>query len=365
MKKGFKFIAILCTVIIAILSLCACSGTPAGINNIEVIEQYGPILDRGSHTVVIVAPQNVENPTKFKSDISKSDITLGKYLEGKTVDAVEYVDETTVKVTISGNANGTTKEWEDGVISVDKRACTNGEIAYTFVKVYNADLYAEMNLQTEDVLTPVFDRGTQTLTVVASPSAEKPTKFKSDISVFDIVLGEILEAKTVTKVEYVNDATIKVTMTGDTADYEEEWELGTLTVKARACTLGKDSYAYVKVYNTYISVALGDSKAGEEGNAYSEYSTIFTLNNGTFSSQFSATEDITLVPYAYFDDPEPLVNGKFTARMVDGNKLVIRINFVDTTISRYPKVRIEAGLIEGSEAFEIEIGLDGYDIIIL
>lgn len=225
--------------------------------------------------------------------------------------------------------------------------------------------YPEMNLEVDDSLSRLYDRGTQTVTVTASQVAEKPTKFKSDISVSDIVLGEFLEGKTVTAVEYVDEVTVKVTMSGNTVDFEEDWDVGVLTVKARACTLGIDCYTYVEVYNTCMSVAPGDSNAGEEGNAYSEYYTIFTLNNGAFSTEFNPTEDVTLVPYANFDAPSPSVNGKFVARMIDGNKLIIRINFVNTSISRYPKVRIGAGLIEGSQGFEIEIGLNKYDIILL
>lgn len=234
-----------------------------------------------------------------------------------------------------------------------------------FCVACTGSLEPEMNLQADDDLTPVYDMGTQTLTVVASKSAQVPTKFKSDISVQDIVLSDYFEGKTVTKVEFVNDTTIKVTMTGNTDDFEGEWEVGMLTVKARACTINRDCYTYVKVYNTFLSVKIGDTKAGESGNKYSVYYTIFTINSGRFSSEFDPSTDVTLVPYAYEDDPLPLFNGEFVTRLIDGNRLIIRINSVDTLISRYPKVRIGAGLIEGSEAFEIEIGLDSYDIIYL
>ena len=222
----------------------------------------------------------------------------------------------------------------------------------------------EMNLQADDELV-VFDRGTQTVTIVASQEAEKPTKFKSTITKSDIVLGDYLSTKSVDKVEYVDETTIKVTLTGDVVDFEDTWDVGMLTVKASATTIGLDCYTYVKVYNTFMSVKLGDSEAGDPGNAYSEYYTIFTLNNGTFSKNFDIRTEITLVPYANFDAPSPSVNGKIKSVMKDGDRLIIRIDFVDTSISRYPKVRIGAGLVEGSEAFEIEIGLGNYEPIIL
>lgn len=227
----------------------------------------------------------------------------------------------------------------------------------------SGEVYPEMNLQAEDELV-VFDRGEQTLTVVASEFAERPTKFKSDISVSDIVIKEYLEGKTVSSVEYVDEVTIKVTMSGDTADFDGEWEVGLLVVSARACSIGVECYTYVRVYNTYISVGVGDYREGEPGNAYSEYFTEFTINNGRFSPDFDL-DTITLVPYANFDAPSPSVNGKFVTKMMDQNKLIIRINYVDKTISEYPKVRIGAGLIEGSEAFEVEIGrsLDGVIIL--
>lgn len=218
----------------------------------------------------------------------------------------------------------------------------------------------ELNLQADDELA-VFVRGTQTLTVVASQEAENPTKFKSNINKNAIALKGYLSKKKVEAVEYVDETTIKVTLSGETEDFEDEWDVGMLIVKAWACTNDKNCYTYVKVYNIYMSVKIGDSRPGEIGDAYSEYTTIFTLNNGAFSTDFNPQEDITLIPYANFDAPSPSVNGKFTARIIDVNRLIIRINFVDTSISRYPKIKIAAGLIEGSEEMEFEIGLNSWE----
>ena len=221
--------------------------------------------------------------------------------------------------------------------------------------------YGEMNLQAEDVLTPVYEKGTQTLTIRASQLADKPTKFKSDITISDITLGEYASNKTVTNVEYVDDTTIKVTMTGTTQDFSEDWELGLIVVKARACSLNVDCYTYFKIYNTVLTVKVGDSQSGDPGNAYSEDYTIFTLNYGTFSPDFNPYDKISILPYCDLTLPNPMTNGKIVSCMIDGNRLIIRINFVDQSISRYPKVKIGAGLIPGSPEFEIEIGKDPLD----
>ncbi len=219
----------------------------------------------------------------------------------------------------------------------------------------------EMNLQAEDVLTPVYEKGTQTIKIVASAHAEKPTLFKSDINISDIELGDWAQGKTVTNVEWVDETTIKVTMTGTTQDFSEDWELGLIVVKARACSLNVDCYTYFKIYNTYLTVEVGDSQSGEAGNAYSEYYTIFTLNNGSFSPDFNPYDKISIVPYGDLTLPNPMTNGKIVSCMIDSNRLIIRINFVDQSISRYPKVKIGAGLIPGSPEFEIEIGKDPLD----
>lgn len=364
MRKLLKTLVILCIAVIATLVFFGCSGTPSGINNLKVDAGEEPIFDRGTSVITVTALQNVEKPTKFNPDVKKEDVVLSGYLSGKQVDSVTFVDEKTLSITISGETKTFNKEIEVGYVSLSKRVCTNEEDAYAVVDVYNLDLYRKMNLQAEDYLT-VYDRGTQTLTVVASQTAEHPTKFKSDISVEDIVLDDYLEGKWVSAVIFVNDTTIKLNLTGNTEDFEGEWEAGMLTVKARACTINRDCYTYVKVYNTCLSVKIGDSEAGEAGSKYSVYYTKFTLNNGSFSSDFNPEEDVTLVPYDYVDDPLPLYNGEFVSRSIQGNQLIIRINSVDTSISRYPKVRIGAGLIEGSEAFEIEIGRDDYVNIIL
>ena len=359
MNRVFKFI-IFVFVFALMFSLVGCDDTPQGVNNLDVYTDGDPVFDRGEQVLTIVAVQNVDNPTKFKSTITIEDVKLSKYLEGKEVVGLTYVDDTTLTVTLAGYGKVFSGITQTGVLSISANACTNGENAYANVIVYNKDLYEEMNLQADDDLV-VFDRGTQTVTIVASQEAKNPTKFKSTITKSDIVLGDYLSTKSVDKVEYVDETTIKVTLTGDVVDFEDTWDVGMLTVKARATTIGLDCYTYVKVYNTYMSVKLGDSKAGDPGNAYSEYYTIFTLNNGTFSLDFNPYDKISIVPYGDLTLPNPMTNGKIVSCMIDGNRLIIRINFVDQSISRYPKVKISAGLIPGSPEFEIEIGKDPLD----
>lgn len=88
------------------LFLSSCSSQNTYYN----LESNDSFLTFGEQEVTISVMANTENPVTFKSTITTSDIRFSLLLEGRTAKIVTYVTETSIKVTLDGEAKMTGSE---------------------------------------------------------------------------------------------------------------------------------------------------------------------------------------------------------------------------------------------------------------
>ena len=91
------FVVALCC---AFVFACAPNENPWGLSECENIEVEGRALSSGEQTLTVksIAPTCEGNKARFKNTIDVGDITLGGALYGKTLTAVVYENENSVKL---------------------------------------------------------------------------------------------------------------------------------------------------------------------------------------------------------------------------------------------------------------------------
>lgn len=163
-----------------------------------------------------------------------------------------------------------------------------------------------------------YSKGTQTIEITASSAiSDIPTvKFKQSISVSDIVLGEALIGKTVTKVEYKSETSIAVTLDGNTKAEGGDGVYGTITVKHSGLDSEGNSTCTVNLLAPLMAVK--DYFGGGTTNKYMITANII-LNEGEFTDK-ATSEYISL---------EDGVTGELTVSLSDG---VLTVNVTDCSV---------------------------------
>ncbi|MGN0818289.1 MAG: hypothetical protein ACI4L9_04900 [Candidatus Coproplasma sp.] len=144
MKLSRKIYAVIAA-LVCVFTLCfalACddSDSSSALNNIE-----GPtfVYVTGEQTFVVEGSTSVmgDEAAQFKSTIKTSDIVLSGALSGMTVKGVNYVSQSEIEITISGNAAAFDGDKAEGKITVKGSATANGKDSYCIVWVNKPTMY--------------------------------------------------------------------------------------------------------------------------------------------------------------------------------------------------------------------------------
>lgn len=161
-----------------------------------------------------------------------------------------------------------------------------------------------------------YSMGTQDIVIKAGGSSintdEPVAKFKESISVSDIEIGQALKGKTVTKVVFIDESTITVTVDGNTKAVGGDGVYGTITIKHSGMKSKGKSTCMVNILQAsmYVGSWMG---GGSTGKYY--VSAIITITAGTFTDEATA-ENITLADG---------VSGTLSVSLTENGELSIEI----------------------------------------
>lgn len=223
MKKILSLIVAM-LVTFAFLSACTPSETPS-ISECENVITDGRILASGEQTLTItsVQPDGNGEKARFKNNIDITDITLDGAIYGKTLMAVVFENEHTIKLMFSGDCvpfdgiKGKTQ------LRISKNALHNGYDSVCEFTVYKQQMLAQ---------ECIFDiTGGKVTTKFVLPWGSFTDKATADaISLLDPTIGEISE------VEVVDDGNALVVTVSEF--YGTLAQLPTITIASDATTFG-------------------------------------------------------------------------------------------------------------------------------
>lgn len=202
----------------------------------------------------------------------------------------------------------------------------------------------------------VYSHGEQTVELSFSPTAGGYV-FEDDISVSDVTVGEGLEGKEVTAVEYVNDSTVNVTISGTvTGTVENDGLLGSIIVDGGISDNAVGT-AYVTIYTPQMMVtSVSSSNIGDLHN----FSSTYTLPYGSFVAENVNTEHIEL----------PDTNGTLSVSLTEDGNLYVRVtNFTPTETDANPVIHIAADVTTFNKELYAFVGVptpgvgSGYDLV--
>ena len=113
-----------------------------------------------------------------------------------------------------------------------------------------------------------YGAGVQTIRITASDlNGDEPTaSFRSGISAADIVLGDALEGKTVSKVTYISNSAIEIELSGSAKAKGSDTALGSITVKHSGLESDGSSVCHVHVLAPEIRCeSVMSAKAAKDG----------------------------------------------------------------------------------------------------
>lgn len=166
-----------------------------------------------------------------------------------------------------------------------------------------------------------YSAGVQTIRITASdPNGDEPTvSFRSEISAADIVLGDALEGKTVSKVTYISNSAIEIELSGSAKAKGSDTALGSITVKHSGLESDGSSVCHVHVLAPEIRCeSVMSSKAAKDGKTTCKITATLRLIGGEFTPD--AAGSIRLADG---------VEGTLTAKK-DGNDVIL-IEITDAT----------------------------------
>lgn len=202
----------------------------------------------------------------------------------------------------------------------------------------------------------VYSRDTQTISL--NKSAVKDTaRFKESITKEDIVLEDGFDGKVVDSVEWISEAQIKVTLSGEMEDFEGDSTLCILRVKADKMVSGESSWCHVKVRKPVMSV-----KSMEWANAEHPMNITvtctYTLSYGKFNTDLTRSDFRVLVAdvdEGMFAAPSNGVVYR-VAVSPSGRELTITIEEFNSAKEPYPRVVFPANATTFGKEITVEVG---------
>ena len=161
-----------------------------------------------------------------------------------------------------------------------------------------------------------YGTGVQTIRITASDlNSDEPTvSFKSGISAADIVLGDALEGKTVSKVTYISNSAIEIELSGSAKTRGSDTALGSITVKHSGLESDGSSVCHIHVLAPEIRCeSVMSARTSKDGRTTYKITATLRLIGGEFTSD--AAGSIRLADG---------VDGTLTAKK-DGDVIVIEI----------------------------------------
>lgn len=151
----------------------------------------------------------------------------------------------------------------------------------------NAENDPVQNIDASDTVSASFD-SVITITSREPLVGGERAVFKSTISASDIKLSDALEGKRVSSVTFIDQYTVKLTLTGKVTASFDDIDYGTITVSADALENDCDAFDVVIVQKAYVCATSSSSSS-----ASGMYTATYTLSNGSFAEDISL-EDVTL-----------------------------------------------------------------------
>ena len=131
-----------------------------------------------------------------------------------------------------------------------------------------------------------YGAGVQTIRITASDlNGDEPTaSFRSGISAADIVLGDALEGKTVSKVTYISNSEIEIELSGSAKAKGSDTALGSITVKHSGLESDGSSVCHVHVLAPEIRCeSVMSAKATKDGKTTCKITATLRLIGGKFT----------------------------------------------------------------------------------
>lgn len=127
-------VLIIFVILSMILSVVGCN-PGSGIEGVNDIVATGTVYSRDTQ-VLSVKASTVHNTAEFKSDITKDDVIVEDGLEGKTVDDLQWISATELKITLSGKMEDFNFNSTIGLLRIKKEKMVSGESSWCYVKVW-------------------------------------------------------------------------------------------------------------------------------------------------------------------------------------------------------------------------------------
>lgn len=203
----------------------------------------------------------------------------------------------------------------------------------------------------------VYSHGEQSVQITFSSSTGEGYVFEEDISVSDVSVGDGLVGKEVVSVDYVDAATITVTLSGTvTGTVGSEGLLGYIAVNGGISDKAVGT-AYLTVYKPQmLTSGTSSSNIGD----YHNYSSTFTLPYGSFVEEYVNADYITL----------PDTNGTLEVSLTEEGELYVRVkDFLLSEGVSYPAVHIAAEVTTFHKDLYVYVGVPamgqggGYDLV--
>lgn len=176
----------------------------------------------------------------------------------------------------------------------------------------------------------IYSKGTQTVTV---RTKNETVTFSDKVSAADFSLSSELGGKTVTGVSFVNNAEIKIELTGTlSSTTASPYEYYKLTANKHAFNENASAEILVTVYQHPPMMNVTGGRSSKAGGKYSGSNT-FSLDYGSFITENCTAENITLIGN----------NGEIASLSATSDSLYIYVkNYVFSETEPYPAVKISA-----------------------
>ena len=193
MKNFCKiFVLLLALITCAVLPLTGC-GNSGDVHNLNMV---GTVYSHGTNIVEITFDEKSEDASEFDSKISAKDIKLKGAVAGKTVSSVEFVNKTTIKVTLTGKVTANLEKDNVGEIVVSSNVVKNGYNSHAVFTVSKSTVMSGGGISSA---SGNLKKGTVTLNAYGCEFSESISA--SDITLKDIPTAEITNVERISSTE--------------------------------------------------------------------------------------------------------------------------------------------------------------------